>query len=625
MTDIAASPSLLTPVSPELRPSDAEKLRQQLLGISDVVRDLAGEFELEPLLEKIISLSLELSGYSSGSISLVDEDAGTYTKKVDSGVVCQAGLTFPLSEGITGAVVRARQPVIFEAYHQVPGGHIAPDDPRWDCAVMGVPLARNDTIIGTLVVFGAKPGEVFSDDDAMVIELFARHATVAILNSQLHNISAERAKAVAVSEERDRANRLFRDSINTLLTDLVVESEKAVGSKRNTNDQTDPVVAKIREMARTALLNVSTDTEGGTLGLNGRNLSFEDEVKEEIAWLDASTELHTEVHILGSRRPLAPEVHHHAFRVVQEALSNITRHSGATTARVGIIFNSESVSLVIEDNGDGFDVAAAHANHSSLRPSCLGLHDMASRISRLNGDFSIDSTVGWGTTVRCQIADSGMSAGTGPANHRWKIIVATPVQLVSAGLRSLLSLHEPAIQVAAEVHSIEQFHETVSLVQPDLIAVDLSMLRDEYLEALQELRVSQPDLPLVGITSTPTPDELYESSRVGITSFLRLDSSPQKIVRTLVAAVQGTSFVDEGLLERLQDYLHPELALERPSEREQEVLRLIGEGVSNKEIAAELHISIKTVEKHVSSLLRKSGATNRTMLANLYAQKIRLY
>lgn len=625
MTDLATPKPLKDQTISDLRPSDAKKLRQQLLAISDVVRDLAGEFELEPLLEKIISRSLDLSGYSSGSISLVDEGAGSYTKKVDSGVVCQAGLTFPLSEGITGAVVRARQPVIFEAYSQVPGGHIAHDDPRWECAVMGVPLARNDTIIGSLVVFGATPGEAFSADDAMVIELFARHATVAILNSQLHNISAERAKSAAVSDERERANLFFRDSINTMLTDLVIESQKAAGSKRNAKEEPEQVVAKIREMARTALLNVSSDTEGGILGLNSRNLSFEDDVKQEVAWLVASTELHTEVHVLGGHRPLAPEVHHHAFRVVQEALSNIARHSGATTARVGIIFNSESVSLVIEDNGKGFDVAAAHANHSSLRPTCLGLHDMASRISRLNGDFSIDSTPSWGTTVRCQIADSGLSNSNGPANHRWKIIVATPIQLVSAGLRSLLSLHEPAIQVAAEVHSLEQFHETVSLVQPDLIAVDLSILTDEYLRVIQELRVNQPNLPLVGITGNPTPDELYESSRVGITSFLRLDSSPQKIVRTLVAAVQGTSFVDEGLLEKLRDYLHPELALERPSEREQDVLRLIGGGVSNKEIAAELHISIKTVEKHVSSLLRKSGASNRTMLANLYAQKIRLY
>lgn len=625
MTDLATPKPLKDQTITDVRPSDAKKLRQQLLAISDVVRDLAGEFELEPLLEKIISRSLDLSGYSSGSISLVDEGAGSYTKKVDSGVVCQAGLTFPLSEGITGAVVRARQPVIFEAYSQVPGGHIAHDDPRWECAVMGVPLARNDTIIGSLVVFGATPGEAFSADDAMVIELFARHATVAILNSQLHNISAERAKSAAVSDERERANLFFRDSINTMLTDLVIESQKAAGSKRNAKEEPEQVVAKIREMARTALLNVSSDTEGGILGLNSRNLSFEDDVKQEVAWLVASTELDTEVHVLGGHRPLAPEVHHHAFRVVQEALSNIARHSGATTARVGIIFNSESVSLVIEDNGKGFDVAAAHANHSSLRPTCLGLHDMASRISRLNGDFSIDSTPSWGTTVRCQIADSGLSNSKGPANHRWKIIVATPIQLVSAGLRSLLSLHEPAIQVAAEVHSLEQFHETVSLVQPDLIAVDLSILTDEYLRVIQELRVNQPNLPLVGITGNPTPDELYESSRVGITSFLRLDSSPQKIVRTLVAAVQGTSFVDEGLLEKLRDYLHPELALERPSEREQDVLRLIGGGVSNKEIAAELHISIKTVEKHVSSLLRKSGASNRTMLANIYAQKIRLY
>jgi len=606
--------------------ADAEKLRHQMLEISELVRDLAGEFELEPLLEKIISKALALLGYNSGSISLVDEKAGTYTKKVDSGVICQEGLTFPVTEGITGAVVMARKPVIFSAYSEVPVGHISKDDPRWACAVMGVPFFRNDTVIGTLVVFGSTPGEVFSEDEAVLIELFARHATIAVLNSQLHNIAAERAKAVAVSEERERANQTYRDSVNTLLTGLVVDLEKASGeAKSNGDNALHTVILKAREMARNALAKASQQDESMTFGVDARTLSFEEEIQEELAWIEASTSLATEFHVVGSQRPLGPEVHHHGFKVIQEALSNVVRHANATEVRVGLIFNSGSISLVVEDDGDGFDVAAAHTNHASLRPDCLGLHDMASRISRLNGDFSIDSTVGWGTTVRAQVVDSGSHRTGESSAPRWKLVIATRMPLLSAGLNRVLTVHEPAIQVAAEVHSEDQFQETIDLVRPDIVAVDLSMVKDEFLEVLVALHQSRPDLPIVAITNNPTPEELYASSRAGVRSFLRADSEPHKIVRTIVAAVQGNSLLDGGVLESLTDYLSSGLLLDEPTSRELEVLRVIGEGSSNQEIARRLHISIKTVEKHVSSLLRKSGAKNRTMLANQYLQKLSRY
>jgi DNA-binding NarL/FixJ family response regulator len=194
--------------------------------------------------------------------------------------------------------------------------------------------------------------------------------------------------------------------------------------------------------------------------------------------------------------------------------------------------------------------------------------------------------------------------------------------LVSAGLIRLLNLHEPAIQVAAEIHSDDQFIETLNLVKPDIVAVDLAMVRDDFLEQLIALRQEQPNLPIIAITTNPTADELYASSRAGVRGFLRADAEPSTIVRTIVAAVQGNSLLEGSVLESLTDYLSADMLIDQPTQRELEVLRVIGEGQSNQEIASRLHISIKTVEKHVSSLLKKSGTKNRTMLANMYMQKL---
>lgn len=607
-------------VAPTARVTDeVEALRSQLLSISELVRDLAGELELDPLLEKILSRALRLLGYRSGSISLVDERSGTYTKRIDSGVICQEGLTFPITEGFTGMVIRSRQPVILTSYSEVQEKHISRDDPRYDCAVMGVPMIQKNEVIGTLIVFGRVPGETFSEDQARLVELFASQATIALVSSQLHQIASERAKAVAVSEERERATQEFRDTVHTMLTNLLVDMEQVMKKDDNSDDSLQTVISSAREFVREAL-DSQWNTEAGVLLPQAENL--ESRIASELAWLETSSGVSSEFHIVGTRRVLATEVEHHCFKVAQEALSNVVKHAQAERVRVGLIFNSGSVSVVIEDNGVGFNVQDVHKTHASLRPKCLGLHDMAARVSRLNGDFSIESTEGWGTTVRAQIFDAshGQPSEAGPP--RWKIAIATRMPLISAGLIRLLSLYEPAIQVVAEIHNDDQFEETVNLVKPDIVAVDIAMLEGELLTQLLTIRETMPELPIIAITQNPTTEELYASSRAGVRGFLRADTDPATIVRTIVAAVQANTLLGGGAFENFNDYLSSELLADEPTQREYEVLKILCQGGSNQDIASQLHISIKTVEKHVSALLRKSGAENRTMLANMFLQKL---
>lgn len=105
---------------------DPDGIHNKLESVADLARDLAGRFELQPLLARILDNATSLLGCESGSIALVNEAAGTYTKKVDLGVGCQEGQTFSLSEGFTGQVVASRSTVILEAYRTIERGHIPP-------------------------------------------------------------------------------------------------------------------------------------------------------------------------------------------------------------------------------------------------------------------------------------------------------------------------------------------------------------------------------------------------------------------------------------------------------------------------------------------------------------------
>ena len=170
-------------------------------GLIAVAEDLAGEFSLRPLLERILLRCTELLGCTAGSICSVDEAAGTYRKEADIGVACQSGQVFPLTEGMTGAVVARRAPVWFDRYDQVRGGHVAAADRATLRGVIGVPLEWRGRIIGACVVFSRDERRVFGPDDAELLELFARHAAIALATARMYE-----AAEVPAHAERSRRN-----------------------------------------------------------------------------------------------------------------------------------------------------------------------------------------------------------------------------------------------------------------------------------------------------------------------------------------------------------------------------------------------------------------------------------
>ncbi|WP_104192513.1 LuxR C-terminal-related transcriptional regulator [Cryobacterium sp. Y82] len=591
-------------------------LRDQLDTVTDLARDLAGRFELAPLLERILGHAIALLGCESGSISLDDEASRMYTKKVDLGVGCHEGQTFSLDEGVTGEVVHSRGTVILDEYASVlRAGHIAADDPRLHCAVIGVPIKWDDSIVGTCVIFSATPGRVFTTTDAKLAELFAHHAAIALANSTLYAKAADRTREAAVAAERERAVRDVHETVGRSLASLLLHLDEADRANRN-GEPAAVFISSARTVAHDALTETRRTALGlGPASLEGRTLDAA--IDTELAWVESMCMTTTELVIVGTPRPLAPEIAHQTFKIVQEALSNVVSHASAGSARVGLVYDTEVLSVLIDDDGRGFDLAEAHGGHfSSLSSGCLGLHGMMSRASHLDGELVIDTTPGWGTKIRATIP---YISGTGEIvpQPRWKVLIANDQPIISAGLVRLLHLSEPAIQVTAELSSGRQLVDAYEMLRPDVLIVDLRALNGELFGTLAKIREFDPNATIVVLTENPTVDQIRSATQANVRGFLSLKSDAATISRVIIAACRGEALLQNDILDHLTVLSSHGSDDDTLTPRERQVRPLVEQGMADKQIASMLFISVKTVEKHVGSLLRKTGAHNRTMLVHM--------
>jgi signal transduction histidine kinase/DNA-binding NarL/FixJ family response regulator len=605
--------SIDSPERSTLRIND-DDVQDKSRAITESASDLAGRFELQPLLESVLRHATSLLGCESGSISLVDEQRGTYTKRVDFGVGCQEGQTFSLDQGVTGEVVRSRGTVILDAYSDIPEGHIEPGDPRWDCAVVGVPIRWADKIIGSCVIFSDRTGRIFSPADVKLVELFASHAAIALANAELHAKATEREREAAVALERERAVRDVHEtvgrSLSTLLESLA-EAEKAI-------DQGHPAwkhIERVRTEATEALSEARRTAMGlGPASLEGRTL--EEALRLELDWVQSVSSAETQVSVVGTSRSLSPEVAHAAFRITQEALSNVVSHARATRVRVGLVYGTRSVTVLVEDNGRGFAVPGTQTFEGFLSAGSLGLHGMTSRALHLGGDLRLESIPGWGTKVLAILPDRP-DALDSPSLQPWKVLISNSQPLLTAGLVRLLQEHEPSMQIATDAVTLDELFEATAQLVPDVVVLDLDMVGKSMTEVVERIRAENPNAALVLYTEHPTIEQIRLSKQLGVRGYLNKKSTKDTIVRTIIAAGQGQALVEGDLFDHLTDSSSGDSNAERLTARELEVRELVAKGLADKQVATVLSISVKTVEKHVGSLLRKTGARNRTMLTSM--------
>jgi DNA-binding NarL/FixJ family response regulator len=215
-----------------------------------------------------------------------------------------------------------------------------------------------------------------------------------------------------------------------------------------------------------------------------------------------------------------------------------------------------------------------------------------------------------------------------------RILIADDHALIREGLRKVLEMEDDLV-VVGEAQDGPTTLARVQELRPDVVTLDVSMPGMSGVEVARRLREEAPATKVIILTVHDDPDVLMEAVRVGGQGYLLKDAEPAVLVaaiRTVQAG--GTYFPPELMGHLVEDYrkVTKEAAAAgeasaggKPplTEREGEILRLIAQGASNRDIAERLFISEKTVKNHVSSVLRKLELEGRTQAA-IFALRNRL-
>jgi DNA-binding NarL/FixJ family response regulator len=205
-----------------------------------------------------------------------------------------------------------------------------------------------------------------------------------------------------------------------------------------------------------------------------------------------------------------------------------------------------------------------------------------------------------------------------PNAAKVRILLADDHALVRRGVRLILD-NEPDLTVVAEAGDGAEAIEKARTEMPDLAILDIAMPRMTGLQAAVELSRRQPDLRILILTMYDNEQYFFESLKAGASGYVLKSVADRDLVEACRATMRGEPFVYPGAITALiRNYLDHVREGDTPpktiTHREEEILKLVAEGHSSKEIADILVISIKTVERHRANLLQKLGLRDRLEL-----------
>jgi NarL family two-component system response regulator LiaR len=199
-----------------------------------------------------------------------------------------------------------------------------------------------------------------------------------------------------------------------------------------------------------------------------------------------------------------------------------------------------------------------------------------------------------------------------------RLLVADDHTIVRKGLKVLLAT-EADMQVVGEAEHGADAVEKAKALKPDVILMDLEMPEMNGIEATRRITAEQPGARVLVLTSFAADDKVFPAVKAGALGYLLKDSSPEQLLDAIRQVHRGEPSLEPSIARKvLQEISTPNQAkptTDPLTEREAEVLRLIAQGMSNKEIAAALFVAEWTVRSHVSSILSKLQLASRTQAA----------
>ncbi len=200
--------------------------------------------------------------------------------------------------------------------------------------------------------------------------------------------------------------------------------------------------------------------------------------------------------------------------------------------------------------------------------------------------------------------------------EKLRILLAEDHLTVREGVKLLVNA-QPDMEVVGEAGDGEIAIQEAERLKPDIIVMDVSMPNLNGLKATKRLRRQNPDIKILTLTRHTDDGYLRQLIGAGANGYVLKQSAPTELITAIRTVAAGNSYLDPSLTRKVMGgYVNRSDSLRGEnkgdlSERESEVLKLISFGYSNKEIGAQLDLSVKTIEAHKSNAMRKLGITSR--------------
>jgi signal transduction histidine kinase len=388
---------------------------RELSALHEAGLAIASDLGLDVVLQKIVDQAQELIGSRFGALLILRKGGGVDVlvtsgrTETDRAEVTAPPPTHPLVNGVLTQGQRLRIADGSRGAHHADLATFVP--PVHD--LLAVPVVAGGTVVGILYLGDKWNAPEFSHQDEETLVRFATQVTVAMENAQLHH----QLQAMAIVEERERIAREMHDSLAQVLG--YVNTKAQASQELLAQGQTERAsghLGQLAEAARSAYVDVRESILALRTSL-GPDRTLLDALRDYLQTWEQQSAVTTELvdDVSGLANQLSQEAELQLLRIVQEALSNVRKHAGASHVWVRLSQQEDSVEAEVEDDGTGFDIEALGR---AAFPR-FGLATMRERAESVGGTLQIDSVTGRGTRVIARFPIASAERPSRPTTDRF--------------------------------------------------------------------------------------------------------------------------------------------------------------------------------------------------------------
>ena len=414
--------------------------------------------------------------------------------------------------------------------------------------ILAHPLVATAGPIGVLVI-AREAGDSFTDEEGRLARTMGDALAAVIEIDRLHRQETQQALA----EERQALARDLHDAVTQSIYSATLIAEALPAVYERDPDEGLRNLERLRRLVRAALAEMRTLLfELRPAALQAAPL---DVLVERLGdALSGQTDISVDMSV-DEDLDLPPDVKVVFYRVMQEALSNITKHARASAVSARVEAAGDAVTLTVVDDGRGFDPAA-------VPEGPMGMHIMAERLSGIGAEFSVLSAPGEG-----HHGDGGLAPhcfgpaptgenGSVTADRDIRVMIVDDHQMVREGLKVLLSTCGDIRVVGEAADGLDAVEECRRL-EPDVVLMDVMMPVMDGAAATAAITAACPGTRVIALTSFVDPEYVQLALDAGAISYLLKDARPEVLTQAIHDAVEGRGTIDssamKALFERRQD------------------------------------------------------------------------